>query len=298
MSDKLAAKRISRPHTVIAWVSFVLNVLIIGTGGAVRLTGSGLGCSQWPLCTPDSLVATPEQGIHGIIEFGNRTLSGPLLLSAVLLFVCSMRLKPHRKDLRVIAGIVLGLVLSQALLGGMVVWFHLNANLVGVHYFLSLVLVAVSAAYLVIMHQPAGARVLGVSKAFAACAHLTSAVMLLTVIFGILTTNAGPHSGDKNIVRTGFDASLLSHLHSLPGYVTLALVLLLLVWSLQAKYPTTRWITVLLGILVAQIGIGVYQARNGLPPFAVGVHMVLAALTVAALVVLILKMKKSKNAVD
>ncbi|RRD36253.1 heme A synthase [Leucobacter sp. OH2974_COT-288] len=279
-----------------AWLSFVLNVVIIGTGGAVRLTGSGLGCSEWPLCTKDSLVTTPEMGIHGLIEFGNRTISGPILLAAIIVLVLSLRLQLRRKELTVLAATVLGLVLTQALLGGMVVWFHLNANLVGVHYFLSVVLVAITAAYLVRMYEPAGPRVRAVSPSFASFTHLTSFMMLLAVIFGIFTTGAGPHSGDISVIRDGFDASLLAHLHSWPGYITAGLLILLVVWSIQAEYPTTRWGVALLLLMTVQILVGVYQARNGLPAFAVGVHMVLASLTVATLVVLIMRMKTVKTA--
>lgn len=274
----------------VAWLSFCLNVLIIATGGAVRLTGSGLGCSQWPLCTKESLVATPELGIHGFIEFGNRTLSGPILLSAILVLWITLRLR--RSELTFLAASVLGLVLLQALLGGMVVWFHLNANLVGVHYFLSIVLVATTAAYLVRLYEKPRKRILAVSTSFSSFTHLTCVMMLVTLIFGIFTTGAGPHSGDSRIVREGFDASLLAHLHSWPGYITFALLVLLLVWSVNAKYQTTAWGFVLLGLMTIQILVGIYQSRNGLPPLAVGIHMVLAALTVAALVVLVMRLKR------
>src|SRR5690606_124142 len=123
----------SRLLRVSAWVSFVLNVVIIATGGTVRLTGSGLGCTDWPVCTPGSLVPTPELGIHGIIEFANRTISGPLLIAAGLVVLLSL-LRVKRRDLSVISLLVLVLVLAQAVIGGFVVWLHLDANLVGVHY--------------------------------------------------------------------------------------------------------------------------------------------------------------------
>ena len=116
-----AIHRPSRFLRISAWVSFVLNVVIIATGGAVRLTGSGLGCSEWPLCTPDSLVTTPEMGIHGIIEFGNRTISGPLLLFAILVVVLSWRIRSQRRDLFILSVIVFALVALQALIGGFVV---------------------------------------------------------------------------------------------------------------------------------------------------------------------------------
>lgn len=275
-----------------AWVSFVLNVVIIATGGAVRLTGSGLGCTEWPLCTADSLITTPEMGIHGIIEFGNRTISGPLLLAAIIVFVLSLRVRHQRRDLPVISGIVLGLVALQALIGGFVVWMHLNANLVGVHYVISLVIVCIAAAFLVRMYEQPGLRERAVTVPYLAVTHLTTVAMAVTILIGVLTTGAGPHSGDENVVRDGFDATLLSHYHAWPGYIALALTVTLVVWAVIAKFRTLRWTFALLASLIVQIVVGVYQARNGLPPFAVGVHMVLASLTAAAMTVVVLRLKR------
>ncbi len=283
--------RASRALRVFAWISFVLNVVIIATGGAVRLTGSGLGCTEWPLCTPDSLVTTPEMGIHGIIEFGNRTISGPLLLTAAIVFILSIRVKTTRKDLPVLSGIILGLVALQALIGGFVVWMHLNANLVGVHYVISLMIVCVAAAYLVRMYEQPGSRVRVVSRAYATLTHVTTVAMAATIYVGVLTTGAGPHSGDANVVRDGFDATLLSHFHAWPGYIALTLTVALVVWALIAKFRTLRWTIALLIALLVQIAVGIYQARNGLPPFAVGVHMVLASLTAASMTVVVMRLK-------
>lgn len=275
-----------------AWISFLLNVLIIATGGAVRLTGSGLGCTDWPLCTPGSLVPTAEQSYHALIEFGNRTISGPLLIAAILVWILSYRIRQQRSDLLRIASVVLGGVLLQALIGGIVVWMHLNANLVGVHYAISLALVCVTAAFLVRMHEPAGARALAVPRGFMILTHVTSLFLLLTIVFGVLTTGAGPHSGDENIERDGFDASILAHVHAWPGYVLGALTLALLGWSIAAKLHPSRWLIALTVAQIVQIAVGIYQARNGLPPLAVGVHMVLASLTAAAMTVVILRLKR------
>ncbi|NLB47819.1 MAG: heme A synthase [Microbacteriaceae bacterium] len=284
--------RAPRALRVFAWVSFVLNVVIIATGGAVRLTGSGLGCTEWPLCTADSLITTPEMGVHGIIEFGNRTISGPLLLAAIIVFVLSLRVRHQRRDLPVISGIVLGLVALQALIGGFVVWMHLNANLVGVHYVISLVIVCIAAAFLVRLYEQPGLRERAVTVPYLAVTHLTTVAMAVTILIGVLTTGAGPHSGDENVVRDGFDATLLSHYHAWPGYIALALTVTLVVWAVIAKFRTLRWTFALLASLIVQIVVGVYQARNGLPPFAVGVHMVLASLTAAAMTVVVLRLKR------
>ncbi|WP_336991646.1 COX15/CtaA family protein [Leucobacter sp. VD1] len=282
-----------------AWASFVLNVLIIGTGGAVRLTGSGLGCSEWPLCTPESLTPTPEMGIHGLIEFGNRTISGPILLFSVLVVVLSWRMLSKlrlRRDLAVLSTLVLGLVLLQAVVGGVIVWLHLNANLVGFHYVVSLLLVCLTAAYLVRMYESPLPRELAVPRPFAILTHITTFVMAISIFVGVLTTGAGPHSGDERVVRDGFDASVLAHVHAWPGYAALALTVALVIWSTVQRLRPRAWTLALLGVLLVQILVGVYQARNGLPPLAVGVHMVLASLTAASMTVVVLRLKRPVSA--
>ena len=277
---------------VAAWASFVLNVLIIATGGTVRLTGSGLGCSEWPVCTPGSLVPTPDLGISGIIEFANRTISAPLLIAAVIVVVVSWRVRRQRHDLLVISLVVLALVILQAIVGAFVVWEELAAVLVGFHYTVSVIIVCITAAYLARMVEAAGPRERAVPRGFAIVTHLTALAMAVTVLFGVITTASGPHSGDENIVRDGFDATLMSHVHAWPGYVLAGLIVVLVAWAALARLRPLRWTLALLAITVVQIAIGVYQARNGLPPFAVGTHMVLAALNAATLTVVVLRLKK------
>ncbi|MFV0434500.1 MAG: COX15/CtaA family protein [Leucobacter sp.] len=284
--------RPTRLVRVFAWISFVLNVVIIATGGAVRLTGSGLGCSDWPVCVPGSLTPTPELGIHGLIEFGNRTISGPLLTVAIVVLVLSWLIRRERRDLFVLSVIVLLLVASQAVIGGFVVWMHLDANLVGVHYVISLIIVCVTAAYLARMYDAPGAREVAVPKPFLILTHVTTLFMAITIFVGVLTTGAGPHSGDAGIERDGFDASLLAHIHAWPGYIALVLVLALTGWAVARRLRPARWSVALLVALLVQIGVGVYQARSGLPAPAVGVHMVLASLTAAAMTVVVLRLKR------
>src|SRR5690606_17769248 len=114
-----------------------------------------------------------------------------------------------------------------------------------------------------------------VPTGYAILAHVTTLFMALTIVFGVLTTGAGPHSGDERIVRDGFDATLLSHVHAWPGYISLALVLALVGRAAARRLRPRRWSIALLAALLVQIAVGVFQARSGLPPFAVGVHMVL-----------------------
>ncbi|MGO2746286.1 COX15/CtaA family protein [Microbacterium sp.] len=340
---------IGRPIRVLAWLSFLSEVIIIGTGGAVRLTGSGLGCSEWPLCTPESLVPTAEQGIHGIIEFGNRTMTGlvGVLAIAVLLLtlhvlggrrslkaalwfalggigagvlcyavasmfgipafpffslglllvtiagcVYSLRITPQRRDLSTLAWIVLIGVVAQAFVGGITVLTGLNPFIVGFHYASSLILVCVTAAFLVRMKEPAGARVRVVPRWFAVLSHVTGLALAVTIFFGVLTTGSGPHSGDANVIRDGFDATVLAHVHSWPGYILAALVVALLISAWVLRLEPRHWLLVLTIAVGAQVAVGVWQAREGLPELLVGIHMVLASLTAAAYTVAVLRMKK------
>lgn len=288
--------RVDRRVRVFAWLSFLAEVLIIGTGGAVRLTGSGLGCPTWPTCTEDSLIATEAMGLHGVIEFGNRTLTGLVGLLALAVLALVWRIRRERRDLFMLASVVVLGVVAQAIVGGVTVLTGLNPYIVGFHYVASLALVCVCAAFLVRMHQTPGARALAVPRWYAGMTHATSLALAVTIVFGVLTTGAGPHSGDAAAGRSGFDVGVLEHLHAWPGYVLLALTLVLTAVAWAQRLPVRRWATALLAVEVVQIFVGLYQARNGLPELAVGIHMVLAALTAATMTVVVLRLKSPSTA--
>jgi len=284
--------RVDTRIRVFAWISFAVQTIIIGTGGAVRLTGSGLGCPTWPTCTPDSLVPTEELSYHSLIEFGNRMMTGVVGIVALVLVVLVWRIRRERRDLFVLAFIVGAGVVAQAIVGGITVWTGLNPFIVGFHYVSSLLLVCVCAAFIVRMDATPGPRELAVPGWYAGLTHATTGVLALTIVFGILTTGAGPHSGDAAAGRNGFEAELLEHVHAWPGYALLALTVALLIGAWRLRLPTLRWTVVLLAAELVQIAVGLYQARNGLPPLAVGVHMVLAALTAATMTVVVLRLKR------
>jgi heme a synthase len=284
--------RIDRRVRVLAWLSFLAQTIIIATGGAVRLTGSGLGCPTWPLCTADSLVTTPEMGIHGVIEFGNRLMTGVVGIVALLVILSIWRLRRERRDLWTLAIVVLLGIIAQAVVGGITVWTGLNPFIVGFHYLASLVLVCVTAAYLVRLGEEPGPRELAAPRWVAILAYATSAVLAISIVFGVLTTASGPHSGDADAGRTGFNAELLEHIHAWPGYALFALTIVLAAAAWRRRLPIARWTLVLLAVELVQIAVGLYQARNGLPPLAVGVHMVLAALMAATMTVVVLKLER------
>ncbi len=286
-----ARHRISRPLRVAAWISFVTQVLIIGTGGAVRLTGSGLGC-EWPLCAPDSLVPLPGMGLHSFIEFGNRLMTGVVGLAALAVLLLVWRIRRTRRDLLVLALIVVLGIVVQAIVGGVTVLTGLNAWIVGFHFFATLLLVCVTAAFLVRVYEAPGARILAVPRRHAILVHVTTGLMALTLLVGITTTASGPHSGDVDVVRHLLNPELMAHIHSFPGYALLAATVAVVAWATAAKLPTLRWAIALLAVLAVQVPVGVYQARTNLPALSVGVHMVLAGLAAAAMTVLVLRLKK------
>ena len=134
--SSLFPTHVTRRVRLFGWLNLAAQILIVGTGGAVRLTSSGLGCPSWPACSPDSLIATPEMGIHGAIEFGNRLMTFVLVAIALSAFLAVVRIR-ERGDLRRLA-LWVGLgVPTQALIGGLSVLTGLNPYVVGLHFVVS-----------------------------------------------------------------------------------------------------------------------------------------------------------------
>jgi cytochrome c oxidase assembly protein subunit 15 len=284
--------RVDARLKVIAWVYLVGQVVLVGTGGLVRLTASGLGCPTWPKCTADSIVNTPEMGIHGFIEFGNRVLSALLGVVAILAFLMILRMRRQRPDLFWIT-LVAGLAIpAQAVVGGLSVLSGLNPYVVGLHFVVSIALVALCTAFVVRVYAVPGPRVLAVPGWFAGVTHVTSAVVALTILVGILTTGSGPHAGDANAPRNGLNPEILQHVHAIPAYVTFALTLVLVVASFRYSLtPVHRFTRLLLAVELVQIAVGLIQANTGLPGILVGVHMMLAALLAAAMTAVVMALK-------
>ena len=275
---------IDRRVRIAAWATLVSQILIIGTGGAVRLTGSGLGCPTWPRCTEDSFVTTPEMGFHGIIEFGNRLLTFVLIIIAIAMFVFVLRLRKERPELFRLS-LVIGLgIPGQAVLGGITVLTDLNPYVVGLHYLLSAVLVGLAAVLLYRVRVAGPGTQWGVPTVVRVLSASALGVLTISVLMGILTTGSGPHAGDGGVARNGLDSWLLQHFHAWPSYVFLGLVVLITGLAWFARVGSRRFRrtnTGLLAVTIVQIGIGLYQARNGLPELLVGIHMVMAAILVA-----------------
>lgn len=277
----------------LAWASFIAQTLIIVTGGAVRLTGSGLGCSTWPKCTDESWTTTPEQGIHGAVEFGNRMLTFVLIIIAVWLFVHLWRTQHARRDLVTLA-LLSGMgIPAQAVIGGVSVLVKLNPYVVGLHFVVSVALVAINAALLVRVYQAPGARIRIAGTALTVLTHLASFVAAIVIVVGILSTGSGPHAGDADAPRNGLDVEFVYHLHADLAYVLFGLTIAVLwVAAAQRVKPVAKATLLVLAVELLQMAVGLYQARNGLPMLAVGTHMLLAALLGGAVTVQVMSLKR------
>jgi cytochrome c oxidase assembly protein subunit 15 len=227
-------------------------------------------------------VNVPEQGIHGVIEFGNRLLTFLLLFIALGTFITVMRLKKgHRKGL-FWTSLCLGLgIIVQALLGGVTVLTGLNSWIVGAHFLVSMVLISIATF---LLWYSRGRRRLEGNKALSRLSLLIVPVSIAVIIIGVVLTGSGPHAGDSDTPRNGLDSELWSHYHSYPAYLLLALALLhvflryRLTGSKSAKYSI-----VYVAVISSQAVLGLVQTWTGLPIFLVGLHMlgasVLASMT-------------------
>lgn len=279
MRSEVVTKRIR----VAAWIMLIAQAGIIFSGGIVRLTGSGLGCTDWPKCTPDSLVTTPEMGIHGIIEFGNRTLAVALAILGVIIFLMLWKSRKQRPDLFWLNLGLLAIVPVQAVVGGITVWTKLNPWVVAGHFVPSAIAVAV-AAYFVRRTYDTGVRT--GQRAPAPLPTLAWAIFALTavvVFFGVLTTGAGPHSGSTMSTRNGLDTVWVARAHALPVWLmVIATVAALVIAVRRQQTPMVRTLTVLLIVEAAQGLIGYTQYALGVPIVLVAFHMIGLSATIAA----------------
>jgi len=252
---------------------------IVLTGGAVRLTGSGLGCPTFPACTEEDFFPTPELEINGIIEFANRTLTGVIGLIAVLTLYAVWRL--GRRDLLASAlGVLLGIA-GQALLGGLTVLTGLNPWTVALHFLVSMTLVAVATR----LHLRA--RIPTVERATVAVTRwliVAMAVNLAIVLaLGTVTTGSGPHSGDPEAGRTGMDVAVLSRIHAESVYLLIALTIGLILLTRRGPVLVHRAAWWVLAAEVVQGLIGITQYLTKLPVPLVEAHLFGAALLVVAM---------------
>ncbi|PZQ91607.1 MAG: cytochrome B [Leifsonia xyli] len=288
-----AASRWTLGPRALRWgttAALVASVFIVLGGVTVRVTGSGLGCPTWPTCTDDSLIATPELGIHGAIEFGNRMVT-TLLIAAVGWAIVAARLqKPRDRTLTRLAWSMFWLVVANAVAGGFTVWFELNPWMVAAHFVLAMGLLACATFT---WHRARwrggdGPRPSAGSRGLAWTLVVATVALVLA---GTLVTGSGPHAGDsREVPRMGFDWTVVTLVHG-----GLAIVVLLLATALAFRLRAEEGGRLALGrvgmfllVLLVQLTVGTVQSLIGIPEELVILHVVLAALVwVGALRVLL-----------
>lgn len=249
----------------LAYTALLMQVVLVVTGTAVRVTGSGLGCPTWPQCTGGSLTNTAELGAHGYIEFGNRLLAVVMELIGVALVWAAWKV---RRDLLGLALVQAAVVPIQALVGGLLVLSDLNPYVLIAHFLFSFPLIYFAA---VLLH-----RVVGGGEPHQLTSRLAAGVLAavsLVLVLGSLVTGTGPHAGGDEIERLPFNPRVITHVHADAAYLLLGLVIALVVLT-----HLRRWALLLLALVVLQGVIGYTQYFNAVPPLLVGIHVALATL--------------------
>ena len=271
-AEDLASKVLARATGLLLF----LQAALVVTGGAVRLTGSGLGCPTWPECTPGSYTPVPHQAepqLHVWIEFGNRLLTFVLVIASIVVIIAVI--KKDRRDLdRLAIGQFLG-IFGQGILGGITVLTDLNPIPVAGHLLLSIILIAGATSLYSRRHSPA---------VFVKAAPLTNkismahiALSFLVIVLGTIVTGSGPHAGDAQAKRFDFDIRTAAWLHADVVIFLLGLTLAFYV-AQGTSEKTKKAIKIFAVIALAQGAIGYIQYFTGIPEILVAAHLLGATL--------------------
>ncbi len=268
----------------VSQTAFASLYLIIITGSLVRLTGSGLGCADWPRCSETKFVDVSNS--HAAIEQINRLFTGVVAASVILAVLLSLRLRPKRRDLVAMSvGLVIG-VLAQVVIGGIVVLTGLNPFSNIAHFLVSILLM--SNAYMLLQH----AKIFRTTDIVPPrrepeitenrVTFLVRVVLVMTglaIVTGTIVTGSGPHAGDENAIRIGLAINVAARIHSISVLICLATAGVLV---LTARRSATSWrilahpLERFLGIGLLQGLVGYVQYFSGLPVFLVAVHVAIS----------------------
>lgn len=283
------AQRWLRP---LALASLLANMGIVLTGGAVRLTDSGLGCPTWPRCTEDSYTPRGALDMHAAIEFGNRMVTFLLAAIAVATLVAAWRVG-RTAVTRLALLLALG-VPAQAVLGGITVLTGLNPWTVSLHLLVSLAMISLAVVLLVRIGEPDTAARRTVPVPMRGLIWMIVAVGWAVFYLGTVVTGSGPYAGDAEAPRTGLDPRLVSQLH-VDGVMLMLGLTVAVVFALRAVPAPQRARDAALLLLLVELGqglIGFVQYFTGLPVVLVSFHLLGATLTAAAMTWLVLSTRE------
>ena len=224
-----------QPETVrrVALAAVVAYALLIVSGGAVRLTGSGLGCPDWPSCYQHHLTAVSS--FHPIVEFVNRLVSAAVTVLSVVAFAVAALREPRRRDLTWLGAGLVGGIVAEIVIGGLVVLFKLNPYLVSIHFLLALVVLADAVALYHLSGQEHTGREDVVGRDLVHLARWQMRTLSLVIILGTTVTGSGPHAGGPGAKRMPFALRDIAEVHS-----TVALFLIGLTVASQFAFHAAR----------------------------------------------------------
>lgn len=259
----------------IAVVALAALSVIIVTGAAVRLTGSGLGCDDWPNCSSEKLIDVSSK--HAAIEQLNRLFTGVVAAAVIAAVLGAYRRPPRRTDLVVLAWLLVLGVVANAVLGGISVLVDLHPMAVQGHLLLSMGLIVAGTMLVRRAGEPDGVpRELVVSRPTQRLIWLHFALTCVAIFTGTLVTGSGPHAGDENAERFGFDIPTVARVHGVAVLTTIA-VTLLIVWRTRSvardRAALTSTLSTWMFVGVLQAVIGYVQYLNDVPALLVGIHI-------------------------
>jgi len=280
MATPSPAPAAARPRLLrAARAALLANIGIVVTGGLVRVTGSGLGCAEWPRCTADSFVpvAGADGGWHAAIEFGNRLLTFAVLATTLAVLREVRRARPLPTAVLRLAWLLPVGVVAQAVIGGVTVLTGLHWWTVSVHFLASMGLILAAVTLVGLLRSPPDAP-----RADAGLRHAVDALTVVAfavLVLGTLVTAAGPHGGDASAPRLGVDIRLLAIAHADGVWLLLGLTVATLLIARRVGPPElARAVTVLLAVALAQGGVGYLQYWLGIPRELVSLHVLGATL--------------------
>lgn len=265
----------TRTFRLVTGVALGSLCVIIFTGALVRLTGSGLGCVDWPQCNESKFIDVSTG--HTFIEQANRLFTGFVSVSVILAVLTAYRARPRRGDLIVLAWLLVVGVLLQVVIGGIVVLTGLNPFANMAHFLVSMLLIATA----LLLYRRAGLAEVGpwlrkFPSSVSRYVWILFVAGCTAVVTGTVVTATGPHAGDENAVRFGFALSSVARVHGFTVIMTVSLMLLIL-WRLRREKEAGEHreaMTTLTLVAVAQGALGYTQYFTGVPVFLVGAHII------------------------
>jgi len=269
---KRAQKLAIRVLPAFTGILLFLQGALVVTGGAVRLTGSGLGCPTWPECTTGSyfpVEGQAEGALHAWIEFGNRLLTFALLFAALATLVAVLTSK--RKDLRFLAATQILGILGQGVLGGITVLTNLNPLAVASHFILSIFLIA-AATSLFTRRRGAHIKMAPSTIRISRISRLHILVSFVVIAIGTLVTGSGPHAGDIDSPRLDFGITTITRFHSAAVWL-LVICTVFFYLSPGISKDTKRWLHICSALIALQGVLGYAQYLLGVPEGLVAIHL-------------------------